>query len=268
MVAPLPKSKEFGDKLIDILSSERVLSQMELHRWIREIKSLKDPAEESYLLALAYAGGGDKDKAILHFDKSLYSDEDGVSASNYLAFIVNVGDANDYVEVSSKLADMYVSRELYGAAFYMHMHCGKIEKAIEYGRKFIKVSPNGEDEVMQRNIAYFTSALPDFKERSSLSDAKFELITSSMASVMRKHKASSDAYRFFNISEESVNAYVISLGNKSIDEIAEMNYELAFELAEHDELLGTNVSAWFEKGPSAGDAAEADVDDLEGKKCP
>lgn len=246
MIAAVPKSKEYGDKLVDILSSERKLEEMELHRWIRDIKNLKDYGNESYLLALAHAAGGKKDKAILYFEQALFNDTDGVSATNYITYIAAEGTVEDYLKVSSKLADMYVSREMYGAAYYMHLHCGKINEAIEFGKKFIKISPNGEDEVMQQQISYLANSAKEFKDLAKISDAKFEIITSSMAAVMRKHKASSALHMFHTVREESVNAYVITLLNTDLEKIAQMNYELAFELAEHDELLGTHVSAWFE----------------------
>lgn len=246
MIAAVPKSLEFGNKLVDILSSKQKLEEMELHRWIRDIKSLKDYENESYLLAMAYAAGGKKEKANLYFEKSLSNDEDGVSATNYITFISSEGNVEEYLKVSAKLAEIYVSRGFYGNAFYMHLHCGKFDEAIEYAKKFIKVSPNGEDETMQQHIAYLTRSLKDFKELANISDAKFELIAGSMANVMRKHKATSRQHLFHTVREESVNAYVISIPDMDLAEIAQMNYELAFELAEHDELLGIQVSAWFE----------------------
>lgn len=246
MIAAVPKSKEFGDKLVDILSSKQKLGEMELHRWIRDIKKLKDHTNESYLLALAHAAGGKKDKAILYFEQSLFDDDDGVSATNFVTYIAAEGNVEEYLKFSSKLADMYVSREMYGAAYYMHLHCGKLYLAIDYAKKFIKVSPNGEDETMQQQISYLAAGLKEFKESAKISDAKFELIAGSMATVMRKHKASSGLHVFHTVTEESVSAYVITLPEVQLEEVAQMNYELAFELAEHDELLGTHVSAWFE----------------------
>lgn len=246
MIAAVPKSKEYGDKLVDILSSERKLGEMELQRWIRDIRALRDHEDESYLLALAYAAGGKKEKAILYFEQSLSTDTDGVSATNYITYIAAEGSVEEYLKVSSKLADMYVSREMYGAAYYMHLHCGKLNEAIEFAKQFIKVSPNGEDEVMQQQISYLENSFKQFKDLAKLSDAKFDLIASSMATVMRKHKASSALHIFHNVQEESVNAYVITLNGTDLEKIGQMNYELAFELAKHDELLGTHVSAWFE----------------------
>ncbi|WP_421595698.1 tetratricopeptide repeat protein [Rahnella sp. PD4] len=246
MIAAVPKSLEFGNKLVDILSSKQKLGEIELHRWIRDIKSLKDYANESYLLAMAYAAGGKKEKAILYFERCLSNDEDGVSATNYITFIASEGNVEEYLKVSAKLAEMYVSRELYGYAYYMHLHCGKLNEAIDYANKFIKVSPNGEDEFMQQQVAYLTRSLKEFKELAHISDAKFELIAGSMANIMRKHNASSVLHLFHTVREESVNAYVITIPDIDLEEIAQMNYELAFELAEHDELLGIQVSAWFE----------------------
>ncbi|ENL3822396.1 MULTISPECIES: hypothetical protein [Klebsiella/Raoultella group] len=246
MIAAVPKSLEFGNKLVDILSSRQTLGEMELQRWVRDIKQLKDYANESYLLAMAYAAGGKKEKAILYFDRSLSNDEDGVSATNYITFIASEGNVEDYLKVSTKLAEMYVSRELYGYAYYMHLHCGKFNEAIDYAKKFIKVSPNGEDESMQQQVDYLERSLKDFKELASISDAKFELIAGSMAKVMRKHKATSALHLFHTVREESVNAYVITISEIDLEEIGQMNYELAFEMAEHDELLGMHVSAWFE----------------------
>lgn len=257
MIAAVPKALEFGNKLVDILSSKQKLGEMELHRWVRDIKSLKDYANESYLLAMAYAAGGKKEKAILYFEKSLSDDQDGVSATNFITFVSSEGNVEDYLKVSSKLAEMYVSRQIYGYAYYMHLHCGKLNQAIDYAKKLIKVSPNGEDETMQQQVAYLESSYKEFKAAANLSDAKFELIAGSMATVMRKHKATSALHFFHTVREESVNAYVITLPEVQLEEVAEMNYELAFELAEHDELLGTHVSAWFEVERGAEDKESA-----------
>lgn len=246
MIKAVPKAKEYGDTLIDILSSGQKLEEWELHTWIRDIKKLKDNANESYLLALSYAAGGKKEKAILHFEESLFNDDDGVSATNYITYIAAEGDVDDYLKVSSKLADMYVSREMYGYAYYMHIHCGKIREAIEYAKKFIKVSPNGEDETMQQQSAYLESKLRDFKKYSKMSNAQFDLLSGAMAKIMRKHKVSSACYYFHTVREESVNAYVVTLTNVELNQVAQMNFELAFELADHDELLGMHVGAWFE----------------------
>lgn len=251
MFAALPKSKEYGDKLVDILTSGQKLEEWEMHSWIRDIKKLNDRKEESYLLALAYAAGGKKEKAVVHFEESLYNDDDGVNASNYIIYIGTEGTVEEYLKVSSKLADMYVSREMYAFAFYMHLHCGKLEDAWEYAKNYIKVSPNGEDKIMQNQLAYLESNYKKFMEVSKIGKAQFDILATSMAQVMRKHKASSARHHFHNITEESVNAYVITIPNADLDKVSQMNYDLAFELADHDELLGVHVSAWFEVGPSS-----------------
>jgi len=204
-----------------------------------------------------YAAAGKKEKAYLYFEKSKYDGH--VEGFNYLAFLLDVGTVEEYVKVSSNIADLYPHDfDILIMAFTMHLYCGKFDEALTYLSKAISMKPEGGTKLMNRSNTSLDSDLVKFKKCTDMSDAKFELVTSSMAKVMRENKAVMSDFSFHCITEETLNAYVIEISNLSLDEISSMNYDLAFALAEHDELLGIDFAAWFKSNSST----DTDVKDV------
>lgn len=99
---------------------------------------------------------------------------------------------------------------------------------------------------MDNNLDEVVSQVESFKQRADLSGLEYELIFKNVSDVMDAQKIHPSGMRFYNISEEKVNAIVFMTKSTDAEQIADMNIELAFSMAEHDCLARKDFAVWFE----------------------
>jgi tetratricopeptide (TPR) repeat protein len=245
MPKPALKADELGNQLLDMLMQERKLSEMSFYAILRDIDKLNDNSAGDYLKALANAIYGRRDEAVSYFDKAMrHGDE--VYDINYLIYLHDKGLVRKAVEVADLIGDKYISLILCLHAFETNLFLGKIDSALKYSSRYIKMAEPKDAQVMRDNASKAYSRINYFKELSGFNDNDFQLLSSLAVDVLEGKELKPRAMRFCVVKEENVNAYIISLPTNDAELISEINFEIAMKMAEHDSLLGKNFSFWFE----------------------
>lgn len=244
MPQPLPKYVEINDELTDRLSSDDLLSEMEFYRYIKSIEALKDKAMQNYLYAMVYAAYGIKEKAILFFEEAILSGIE-IAPNNYLAYINNVGSYTEVKELAHRLAANHVGTQIYHTAYQSSLFSGDIEQATVYAKKYIKIADVKESQVMASALADATKETQKFKDKVGLSDDDFQKIAETAIQVLDHHKEKISGLAYQSTHEEPSYSYVVMLKSSDPEKIAEMNIDLAFALADCDQLTDKRFSAWF-----------------------
>lgn len=244
MPQPLPKYLEINDELTDRLSSNDLLSEMEFRRYIKRIEALTDIHTQNYLYAMAYAAYGKKDKAIPFFEESLRGGVD-VAPDNYLAYLNSYGSFLEVQELSMRWADTLKSKNYYFTAFQSCLFRGDIDKAGIFVDKYLTLADDEETHKIKRTFEFTKEEVGLFKERSGLSDKEFQIVAETVIFVIVQHNERPAGLAYLGVQEEMSFSYIVILKCEDHDKIAEMNIDLAFALADYDELTDKNFSAWF-----------------------
>ncbi|HFQ6845271.1 MAG: hypothetical protein E6Y18_06175 [Serratia marcescens] len=244
MPQPLPKYVEINDELTDRLSADSVLSEMEFYRYIKSIESIKDKAMQNYLFAMTYAAYGEKEKAIPFFEQAI-SDGVIIAPNNYLAYINNVGTFTEVRDLSLRLAQLYVNKQILHTAYQSCLFSGDIEQATLYAVRYINIAEGKESQEMAKTLAEAKKEVSKFKEIVGLSDDDFKKIAGNAIHVLEHHGAKISGLAYQSIQEEHSSSYVVMVKGNDPEKIAEMNIDLAFALADCEQLTDKRFSAWF-----------------------
>lgn len=268
MPQPKPKHLQLLSDLLDQLRSEVPLSELEFRRATRFIGTLKDRAVSSYLYALAYAAKGDKLQACEFFDECLNYKELLDAPNNYLTYLEKNCSVWQVQNVSGKVAEHLLTRmknhpkktanfnelRVLEFCFESNLTLGNIPKATIYYLAYKHFSENAasakidgfkETAVMSQEMQGMLENIELFKSRACLNDEQFSLISLSAVKVIERYNVSITAFLFRFMQEERTNCYILTTNTKDVELLADMNIDLAFELAEHEELSGKHFSAWF-----------------------
>lgn len=246
MPQPASKASVISEQLTKYLQEEVRLDDFSFRRLLREIEVLRDPISEDYLFALAYGAHGQVDDAISFFERSLQVCSNEVVAKNFLVFLSDYGTLKKSFETSVELAESYVSPFIYLQAYENCLFMGKMELAKKYYLSYSKLFGDKEPEKLDNNLDEVVSQVESFKQRANLSGLEYEILFKNVADVMDNQKVHPAGMRFYNISEEKVNAIVFMTQSSNAELISDMNVELAFSMAEHDCLAHKDFAVWFE----------------------
>ncbi|AML05812.1 TPA: hypothetical protein JLS89_004780 [Escherichia coli] len=246
MLQPAKKASVISARLTKYLKDGVRIDDFSFRRMLREIEALRDPVSEDYLLALVYGAHGQVNEAIGFFERSLQVCHNEVVAKNFLVFLSDYGTLKKSFETSIKLAESFISPFIYLQAYENSLFMGKMALAEKYFQSYSKLFGDKEPEKMDNHLDEVVSQVESFKQRADLSGLEYELIFNNVANVMDSQKVHLSGMRFYNISEEKVNAIVFMTKSSDAEQIADMNIELAFSMAEHDCLVGKDFAVWFE----------------------
>ncbi|EKN4195068.1 TPA: hypothetical protein ACV98Q_000733 [Yersinia enterocolitica] len=246
MPQAIPKSVELTNELIDVLASDQTLSEMSFRRYVKLIERLNDFSSHDFLLALANAAYNRVDDALEYFRMAMQKSPNSVVAGNYLAFVNKSCSLFEVAALSAKFSSSYGFIDFYFTAYQSNLFIGQFEQASYFAKKFIKVSERKEAERMQHVIASAELRLDEFKKLANLTDAQYKLIAETAVHVMESHNQRVSALSFSTVKEENANAYILLVKCHDPEVISDMNMDLAFSLADHEELYDKNFSAWFQ----------------------
>ncbi|MFD2021165.1 hypothetical protein ACFSKS_04700 [Pseudocitrobacter faecalis] len=94
-----------------------------------------------------------------------------------------------------------------------------------------------------------------FKRTSGVTDDQFKDIAVRVIGVAHNHKVKPVSLSFYSVPEEKTSSYVMTVDTLDPDVLSDMNLDIAFSLAENDELIGKNFSVWFEGVQEESDCA-------------
>ncbi|GKJ27968.1 hypothetical protein NUKP24_21040 [Klebsiella variicola] len=244
MPQAMPKANQISSELIDILASKNRISEMDFYRYIREIEKLRDFESEDYLKALANGAFGRKDEAVAFFEEAVKQDID-IVAQNYVVYLNDYGTHREVLNVVNRFAEKFRSRTMLGYAWETNLFMGDIDKAMYYAEIYAKSADEEEAEAMRHAAETALEKSNLFKRNSGLTDSEYSDIAYRVMDVVDSKGMNPIELDFAFIPEENISAYIMTVNTLDSDILSDMNLDIAFSLAENDDLLGKNFSVWF-----------------------
>lgn len=246
MAQPAQKASIISEQLTKYLAERTKLDDVSFRRCLREIEGLKDYASEHYLKALAYGAYGKVDEAIAYFEGSLQNFSNDVVAKNFIVFLSDYGTLGKSFETSIKLAERYVSPFIYLHAYENAIFVGEMSVAEKYYNAYAKVLGEEEAAKMPNKYHEVASDVDAFMQLANLTSLEYKLLFQNITSIMDENKVQPSRMKFYNVTEEKLNAIVVMINTNDTNLIADMNIELAFLIAENDCFMQKPFTVWFE----------------------
>ncbi|WP_340617467.1 hypothetical protein [Xenorhabdus entomophaga] len=248
MAQPLPKKDALASELTDALARGDSVTEFEFRRYLKDIEKYSSGLESVYLKALANGLANKKDKAVEHFEKVLQipNIDYAISyAGNYLAYINQRGSFSERKEVAQRLARQYESPSFCFMAYQSNIFSGDVSGADEFYKKYIKLSQEKESELLSKDFQGAKLKLQEFRDGSGLSEEQVVILANSIIQVIDANDVHVHRIEIISnkVHEERVNIYNMSVLTDDVELLAEMNFQLAYKLAEYDELLDKKFSA-------------------------
>ena len=245
MPQPALKANKISSELIDILAARDTISEMQYFRYIRDIEKLRDSASEDYLKALANGAFGRKDTAVAFFEEAL-KHNNLIIAQNYVVYLNDYGSFREVEQVVNRLVERYNSPTMLSHAWEANLFLGRIDKAIYYAERLIGMVDEKEAELVKHLAATALVQSTTFKSATGITDEELQYIANRIVDIMSDNKVSPVAMSFCSIPEERTSSYVMTVNTEDSDVLSDMNLDIAFSLAENENLIGKPFSVWFE----------------------
>ena len=239
-----PKSNKIAIELIDVLRAKTKIDEFTFRKYIREIDRLNDRFSEDYLKALAFAAFGLKDEAVQFFEASLGCGVD-TYAMNYAIYLSEVGTHRELRELVNRLITKYGSKTMLTFGWETNLFTGNIETALHYADRFIAIADEKEAEAMKKDAHGMAIESEKFRTKAGLSVDEYKDITQRMVDVADNYGIRASSISFHFVPEEKTAAYILTLKTDNVDIIADMNIDIAFSLAENENLAGKRFSVWY-----------------------
>ncbi|MFN7050144.1 hypothetical protein ACK4QX_20880 [Proteus mirabilis] len=241
---PIHKSDELLESMESWLSNQNFITEFRLMGLLKDIDNYFSGLRKNYAKALAYSLIKDLKKAEYYFELSLQI-PDAHYATNYMAIVNNYGSIIKTKELSERFAEEYESISFSTLAFESSLYLSDMERAEYYIQKAIKLS-NDEDRMkLKDDFESANLALSRFKEKAGFEKDEAKLLSSIIMNILESNniRIKGISYIYEQNHEEKLNTYIVTAQCEDPSKIADMNMDLAFKLAEYDELLDKNFSA-------------------------
>lgn len=254
---PVHKSEELLSEITSILESGGTINDMTLMKYINEINKYFSGLEKNFALGKAYGINKNIAKAAHYFELSLQI-PNGDYALGYLSVICRLGTTRQARELSARLASQYESRIFANFAFQYSLYYLDIDMMERFMSQWMKLSLDEDRMELNKELNRAMSALSKFKDMAGLSQSEVELLSSLVMDVVDEHEHQVLGVQFIsdNRFDEPINSYMVTTNCSAAVALANMNMELAFKFAGHDELLGKKFSVYI-KGSDNDSALEA-----------
>ncbi|HCI6075089.1 MAG: hypothetical protein E6235_09240 [Anaerococcus vaginalis] len=239
-----PKSNKIASELIDVLKAKVKIDEFTFRKYLREIDSLNDRFSDDYLKALAYAAFGLKDDAVHFFEASLSWGVD-TYAMNYAIYLSEFGTHKELREVVNRLITKYGSKTMLTFGWETNLFTGNIETALHYADRFIAIADEKDAEAMKNDAHGIAIESEKFRQKAGLTEDEYKDIAQKMIDVADNYGIRASSISFYFVAEEKTAAYILTLKTDDIDVIADMNIDIAFSLAENENLAGKRFSVWY-----------------------
>lgn len=254
---PIHKSEELLTKMASMLQSGQTINDMVLMRYIIDINKYFSGLGKNHALGIAYGLNKNIQKSIYYFELSLQV-PNGDYALGYLSIICNLGTSRQAKELSARLATEYESKIFARFAFQYSLYFSDLKMMNVFMAQRIKLSLNEERMKLQEELKEASSALSKFRDTAGFSQSETEMLSGIVMDLINEnnYQVLSVEYVSDNRFDESINSYMVTINCSTASTLADMNMDLAFKFADHDELLGKKFSVYI-KGSDSDTESEA-----------
>lgn len=242
----IPKSEELIDDIQDKLDAGYISNDLELRKTLRDIDKYCSGLEKNYAKGMALALSNNMTESSRYFELSLQL-KNVDYARNYVATVNQRSTYRNYINLISRFSDEYESLAFSYLAYQANLYAANLPEAERHMDKNIKLSPEDNRYKLRLELEQAKDALKSYQKFSGMSDSELKLLADIVISILDDNHAPVGAINYVtngNIGG-GVNLYTVTAESSDSDLITDMNIQLAFKLAEHDEFLDKNFSVFI-----------------------
>lgn len=235
MATPATKKSEIRERLVNRIDQRNVLDELGLRREIKEIESIPDVAEHARLKALAYAAADKAPLAMEQFEEAKYWDP-RIAYVDYIAFLTRQSmmmeaheQAREAYALLKRECGLVLLQSINAASFY----AGDVRMLIDSANDLIVMKPDMKDLILE-NTTFAIETFDEFKKSTgTTSEQLTALLRHAYALLTEKHKRVVGVRSFYH-HEESSSAIILEVAQVTPEELAELNFDLAYYLVDRD----------------------------------
>ncbi|UQZ10679.1 hypothetical protein M8G38_12810 [Providencia stuartii] len=243
---PIPKSEELMLALQERIIHEDVSNDFELMQVLREIDKHSSALEKNHLKALAYSLNNQIEKASEFFELSLQV-KNLDYARNYLAVINQRSTNTKLYNLLKRFSDEYESLIFSKLAYQSSLNMADLKKAEYFTSKLVKLSADEDRDAYIKQFEKAKGALLTYCFMSGLNEDELMKLANIIIAILDGRNIRIAGINYANTSahDSQANLYMVTTECDDVDLLADINIELAYNLAEHEEFIGKNFSVFI-----------------------
>lgn len=235
---------EMLEMLTSHIDSGSVLDPFSLKRIVASSEKIPDYPIKMMTLGLAYGAAQEHEIAIEYFKKAVEVDDD-IVMRNYLSYLSHSGHYELYREECVRLARRVSTLPMLIRARNASYSDGNGELSLFFARKALTmIGDDAERKFMEEEVKMKNANLENFINASSLSTQEISMLTRAVANVAKSHDVLAVSNEYYTSSDGDA-AVICDVICKDADVLADMDIQVATELAVSDIFSEKNVTAWF-----------------------
>lgn len=235
---------EMLDMLTSHIDARSKLDAFTLKRVVTSAEKIPDYPIKMMTLGLAYGAACDPVTAIDFFKKAVEADDDWIMR-NYLSYLSHTGQHELYRKESLRLVKRVATLPMLIRARNTSYADGDGELSLFFARKALAMlDDSSEKRAMEEEVRVKTANLDSFINASSLSTAEISALTLKVGDVANRHKVLAVAHEYYT-SPDGDAAVICDVICQDSEILADMDIDVATEIATSDTFSGKNVTVWF-----------------------
>lgn len=163
---------------------------------------------------------------------------------NYAIYLSEFGTHKELREVVNRLITKYGSKTMLTFGWETNLFTGNIETALHYADRFIAIADEKDAEAMKNDAHGIAIESEKFRQKAGLTEDEYKDIAQKMIDVADNYGIRASSISFILQQKKNCGIYT-DVKTDDIDVIADMNIDIAFSLAENENLAGKRFSVWY-----------------------
>lgn len=243
MATPAPKTSELHETLTAYIDAGQVLPEWEAAKIRRDIRALDNPVAKALLTALCHGAMGEEEDAIAAFEDGLDRFYDVRIAGNFSTYLRRIGRFADHVKIAFRLADEVEEPEIVTDAWETAQVIFDWNHISSLALKLRKYYPDEHGAAIMTKSEAFSRMLEGFEADFGVKDVDISGLAMACVNVASQHRG---IIRKSGIRiGDGLIMMCFELDSCDPELLADMNLDLAMQIAESDRLMDLPVTAWF-----------------------
>lgn len=246
---PIPLTEQLHSELTSFLKRDEVISEFQVAQYLKKISKHADGLYAVYLKGMVYAAAGRKSEAVKFFELSIQSEE-FIYHANYLAYLDNNGAFPEWKELAEKFSDKFSTVKSFAkscvTANIFTLDCDRADYFLD---RYVKLHDQGSPKVVDfiSNYHKQKDAINKFLETASFDICAKNALVDSVNHVLTDNNLQIKEMKCITGTphDKYLNVFNITVNSSDVDLLTDINIEVAYQLAEKDELIGKNFSVWL-----------------------
>ncbi|HGW4305859.1 TPA: hypothetical protein ACNIEN_001954 [Klebsiella pneumoniae] len=249
------KVEELADEIMQYFENKTILDPFTLRTILEKADRIPDDTTKKMIMGFAYGAAGNHDEAMAFFKDAIDSGKGDLPAINYLSYLGNAGYHVLHRQEAIKLARNSNSFHLYIIGRNAAYADGDGELSLFFSRNALSmISDHNRREAMEKDVQRKNDELNRFINVTGLGTEQIAEMTRAVVDVASKYKVLAPSHEYYTSSDNEA-AVICNVICQDEDVIADMDIEIATQLAMNDSFSDKNLTVWF-RGHNKSEAPE------------